>query len=612
VSLVTLSSVSKHFGAEEVLDDVSFRIERGDHASLVGTNGAGKSTLLRIIAGLESADSGTVSRASGARIVYLEQEPDFRAAETVYDAMLDVFRETIAAQERLRVLEREMAASHDEATVEEYGRLQALVEHAGYNYRDQIERVLEGLELGPDTWHQPIENLSGGQRTRANLARTLLQDADLLLLDEPTNHLDITAVEWLERYLRDLKRAFLIVAHDRYLLDRVTRRTVELSFHHITTYDAPYGRYLQIKAERLERQRDEYEAQQRHIARTEEYIRRYGAGQRAREARGREKRLNRLERIERPREEASVHLRLKKARRTGDVALELRNLVAGYLDNPLVRLPEEVVIRRGERVALIGPNGSGKSTLLRTLIGELEPLGGSVRWGANTALGYYSQTLEGLDERLTVLEQVQTARAMSEEEARSYLGRFLFTQDDAFKTVGILSGGEKSRVALARLILDEPNVLVLDEPTNHLDIVSRDALQDVLSAFEGTLIFVSHDRYLIDALAQQIWALEEGRMTRYDGNYSAYAEGRAPRLDRPDAPMPARAPRTATSPEEELIELQQEAADLSAQIAEQGSTASVARLSEMLNRFAETEARLQEAQQAWLRQIREQVRASSG
>src|SRR5947209_7450808 len=230
MSLVTLSQVSKHFGAEQVLDQISFRIEGGDHAALVGSNGAGKSTILRIIAGLEEPDSGSVSRARGIRIAYLEQEPDFGGSATLYEAMLEVFREVMDAQERLRSLEHEMAngrAGSD--TVEEYGRLQALVEHVGYNYRDEIERVLVGLELGPDTWHIPIENLSGGQRTRANLARTLLQDADLLLLDEPTNHLDIGAVEWLERYLRDLKRSFLIVAHDRYLLDHVTRRTIELS-----------------------------------------------------------------------------------------------------------------------------------------------------------------------------------------------------------------------------------------------------------------------------------------------------------------------------------------------------------------------------------------------
>jgi ATP-binding cassette subfamily F protein 3 len=612
VSLVTVSDISKHFGAEEVLDHVTFRIERGDHAALVGPNGAGKSTMLRIIAGLEEPDSGTVTRAQGVRISYLEQEPEFRGSETLYDAMLEVFRETIDAQKRLRALEREMATSHDGALVDEYGRLQALVEHTGYDFHDQIERVLEGLELGQELWRRPIENLSGGQRTRANLARTLLQDADLLLLDEPTNHLDIPAVEWLETFLRDLRRAFLIVAHDRYLLDRVTRRTIELSFHRATAYDAPYSRYLELRAERMERRREEYEARQRHIAKTEEYVRRYGAGQRAKEARGREKRLERLERIDRPREEGSLHLTLGKPTRTGDVVLELRRLTAGYPGNVLVQLPDEVVLRRGERVAVIGPNGSGKSTLLRTLIGRLPPLEGRVRWGSNTSVGYYSQSLEGLDEGATVIDEVRSSRPMSEEDARSFLGRFLFTEDDGFKTVGILSGGEKSRVALAKLILDEPNVLVLDEPTNHLDIASRDALQAVLSTFPGTIIFVSHDRYLIDRIAEQIWALEDGTLVRYDGNYSDYADGRAARLDRPELGRSPRRTRLLTSPEEALIELDAEAVRLSNSLAEVGPTAAVSQLAEMLAEYAEIEADLQEAQRSWLQQVRSRLRASSG
>lgn len=610
MSLVTVSSVTKHFGAEEVLDNVSFRIERGDHAALVGPNGAGKSTILRIIAGLEEPDAGSVTRAQGLRMSYLEQEPEFHGSETLYDAMLAVFRETIEAQKRLRMLERAMAVSHDAAIVEEYGHLQALVEHAGYDFHDQIERVLEGLELGADLWHEPIENLSGGQRTRANLARTLLQDADLLLLDEPTNHLDIPAVEWLERFLRDLRRAFLIVAHDRYLLDRVTRRTIELSFHRITTYDAPYSRYLELRAERMERQREEYEAQQRHIAKTEEYIRRYGAGQRAREARGREKRLERLERIERPREVDTLHLKLGKPARSGDIVLDLRRVVVGYSDKPLVRLPDEVVVRRGERIAVIGPNGSGKSTLLRTVIGELPPVEGTARWGSNVTAGYYSQTQEGLDERLTVIEEVQSARPMSEEEARSFLGRFLFTEDDSFKTVGVLSGGEKSRVALARLILDEPNVLVLDEPTNHLDIASRDALQAVLASFPGSLIFVSHDRFLIDHVADQIWAVEDGMLVRYGGNYTAHAEGSAARLDRPETVRTVRRLASA-EPEEALAELELEAVRLSSTLAELGPTAPVSQLSDIIEQYAEIEAELQEAQRSWLQQIRSRLRASS-
>ena len=616
MSLVTLVNVTKHFGAERVLDGVSFRIERGDRAALLGVNGAGKSTILRIIAGLDEPDGGSVTKARHLRIAYLPQEPDFAASATLFEAMLDVFREAIDAQARLRVLERRMSQDRpDPSLIEEYGRLQALVEHAGYDYQAQIERVLSGLGFEPATWHTPIDRLSGGQRTRASLARTLLYDADVLLLDEPTNFLDIQAVEWLESYLRDLRRAFVVVSHDRYLLDRVTGRTLELSFGRVTPYDAPYSRYLELKAERVERQHAEYEAQQQQVARTEEFIRRYGAGQRSKEARGRQKQLNRLEQVERPRGEGSVHLRLSRPRRSGDVVLEIDHLVAGYPEKPLVRLPEEVIVRRGERIAIIGPNGSGKTTLLRTLVGALPPLGGKVGWGANTSSSYFSQTLEGLDDDRTVVDEVQRIRPMSDEEARGYLGRFLFSGDDAFKRVGVLSGGEKSRVALARLILEEPNVLLLDEPTNHLDIASSDALLRVLTDFAGTLVFVSHDRFLIDSLAQQLWVLRDGRLLRYGGTYSALAQGRAQALDRDDQDgLPLgrmQYARTRLPAEVRIRRLEEEAESLAARLSEAGPVGPLSQLAELMERYAEVQSMLQESQQEWLQSVRNQLRVSS-
>jgi ATP-binding cassette subfamily F protein 3 len=490
--------------------------------------------------------------------------------------------------------------------MEEYGELQATIEHAGYDFRERIERVLLGLELDRDLWHVPIDNLSGGQRTRANLGRTLLEDADVLLLDEPTNHLDIPAVEWLESYLRDLKRTFLIVAHDRYLLDRVTNRTVEVSLGRTEEYDASYSRFLQLKAERMERQLEEYEAQQEHIARTEEFIRRYGAGQRSKEARGRQKRLNRLERIERPVEDEAVHLRLEPAKRSGELVLEAKRLVAGYPGNPLVTLPGEVVVRRAERVAVIGPNGAGKTTLLRTLIGELEPLEGTIRWGSNTTLGYYSQTLGRLDESRTILEEIQQSRPIGEEEGRGYLGRFLFSGDDVFKSVRVLSGGERSRVALARLILEAPNVLILDEPTNHLDIASRDALQSVLSDFGGTVLFVSHDRYLIDTLAQQLWVVAEGKLRRFAGTYSEYAAGSAVPLDREEASRAG----TAT-PVGRLTDLESEVEALAARLAEVGPLGPPAQLTELMDRYETVQQSLQSAQRQWIDDIRSTLRSSS-
>ncbi|HLJ67164.1 MAG TPA: ABC-F family ATP-binding cassette domain-containing protein [Chloroflexota bacterium] len=610
MSLLSLDGVGKFFGAAQVLADVSFRIERGDHVALVGANGAGKSTLLRIVAGLEDPDTGSVSRARDITVAYLPQDPDFNADETLYEAMLEPFAAGIAAQERLRVLESEMTTNAGPDMVAEYGRLQAQVEHAGYDYRQRIERVLNGLELPPQSWYEPVSTLSGGQRTRANLGRTLLRDADILLLDEPTNHLDIAAVEWLERYLQDLRRAFIVVAHDRYLLDRVTRRTLELSFGRIAEYDAPYSRYLELRAERMERLQQEYESQQEHIRKTEEFVRRYGAGQRSKEARGRQRRLERLERVDRPREEAALSLRLGDARRSGDIVLEARRLVAGYQDRPLIRLPEQVTLRRGDRAAIVGPNGSGKTTLLRTFLRELPPLEGSTRWGAQTSVGYYSQTLGRLDDSRTILEEIQSVRSMSEEETRGFLGSFLFSGDDAFKKISVLSGGERSRVALARLVLEEPNVLLLDEPTNHLDIAARDALRDVLAAFSGTLLFVSHDRYLIDALVDQLWVLAEGALLRYAGTYTAFARGEARALD-VAGPAGSPAPDRHAPPERRLGELEVSAVDLAARLAEAGPTGTLGRLAELTDRYGEVISALQEAQLEWTKSVRRQLRAFS-
>jgi ATP-binding cassette, subfamily F, member 3 len=612
MSLITLAGVSKHFGAEQILEDVSFRIERGDHVGLVGSNGAGKSTLLRIIAGVEEPDAGSVHRARGLLVSYLPQEPEFVETDTLYEVMLEVFRLAIEAQERIRALEDSMAGGdNSEAVVEEYGRLQAVVEHAGYDYRAQIERVLTGLGLPPENWYTPMANLSGGQRTRANLGRTLLQDSDVLLLDEPTNHLDIPAVEWLESYLRELKRAFVIVAHDRYLLDRVTRRTLELSQRHVTSYDAPYVRYLALRAERMERRRQEYEAQQEQITKTEDFIRRYGAGQRSREARGRQKRLDRMERIERPQEESGVNLALKGPSRSGEIVLELRRLVVGYPDKPLIRLPDEVIVRRGDHVALVGPNGSGKTTLLRTLVEAIPPLDGTFRWGAKTTVGYYSQTLGQLDDRRTVLEEIQRTKPLGEEEGRNYLGQFLFSGDDVFKAISVLSGGEKSRVALAKLILEESNVLVLDEPTNHLDIASRDALQKVLSGFTGTLLFVSHDRYLIDSLAAELWVVQDGAMRRYAGTYSEYVAGQARPLDSDSRRAAHSSESTSRSPEARLQALEVEAEGLAARLAETSATTSLGQLRELTERYAELLTGIGDAEDEWLRNIRKQLHASS-
>jgi ATP-binding cassette subfamily F protein 3 len=380
----------------------------------------------------------------------------------------------------------------------------------------------------------------------------LLENPDLLLLDEPTNHLDLSTTEWLENFLASWAGGLIIVSHDRYFLDRTTRRTVEMVDGRLEAYPAPYSRYVELRAERYARQNKEYRAQQEEIAKTEEFIRRFKAGQRSKEARGRETRLARVQRLHKAPEAEDLKLQLETSSATGQIILTTLRLRIGFPGHAtpgqertegrqLLHVPN-MQLERGAKIALIGPNGSGKSTLLRTLVGEIKPLAGTYQWGVNVDVGYYAQAHEGLNLNHTVLEELQGERTMSEEEARSYLGRFLFSGDDVFKKVGALSGGERSRVALARLTLQRANVLLLDEPTNHLDIGARQAMESVLRAYPGSLIFVSHDRYFINALANQVWAVEDGIIRLYRGTYTDYLEKRDEGLYQPETPEPA-APR---------------------------------------------------------------------
>ncbi len=559
MAVISLQNVSKAFGAKPVLTGVSVGFERGERVGLVGANGAGKSTVLRVITGREKPDAGVVHVARGLRLGYLPQEANFRSDRTLREALLAVFGDLREGAARLRELEGRLnerganPAGWDAAVLEEYTDLLArFEERGGYTYEGRVEQVLSGLGFARELWDRPAATLSGGQRTRARLARLLLEEPDYLLLDEPTNHLDLETTEWLETFLTGWRRGLVVVSHDRYFLDKVTRRTVEVIDGKAESYPAPYSRYLYLRAERYRRQQKEYRTQQAHIARTEEFIRRNGAGQRAREARGRQTRLDRVERVaqEPKRRDALGALRLGAGERSGEVVLSTVRLRIGYPGNSLLALPN-VQVARGQRVALIGPNGAGKSTLLRTLIGELPPLGGSFAWGANVEPGYYAQAHEGLRRDRTVLAEVQDARPMGEEAARGYLGRFLFTGDDVFKKVGDLSGGERSRVALARLTLRKANVLLLDEPTNHLDIAARDALEGVLRDYDGAIVFVSHDRYFIDAVATTIWAVEDGVVRVYPGTYSAYLEARARGLPPPQAPEDA--PATADAAKERKV-----------------------------------------------------------
>jgi ATP-binding cassette subfamily F protein 3 len=540
--IVSVVQVGKSFGAERIFAGVNFQINEQDRIGLIGPNGAGKSTLLNMLAGREEPDEGAIAVARNTRIGYLTQDTDFQPEQSLREEMLSVFAKVREWEQELGELALELAspgAQNDrvlhEQLLNRYDELQTSFEHmGGYTYENRVDQVLDGLGFTREQQEAPVEHLSGGQQTRASLAKLLLQEPDLLLLDEPTNHLDLTSLEWLETYLLSWKGAMVIVAHDRYFLDKVAARMIELAFGRIEEYPGNYTKYLHLREERMERRMREYEAQQAHIAHTEEFIRRYKAGQRSREARGRQKLLDRLERVERPLDFPEMQFEFNTVIESGHVVISTQKLVIGYPPAEHQQEPSLLVrvadleLLRGDRVGLLGPNGSGKTTLIRTIIGELAPISGLVYPGHNVRIGYYSQTHSGLNPDRTVVDEIRQMSALSEDAARGFLARFLFTSDDVFKPINALSGGERSRVALAKLTLQGSNFLVLDEPTNHLDLQSRQFLEEILNEFEGTLLFVSHDRYFVDSLATKVWVIEDGLLIPYMGNYSEYRTRKRP------------------------------------------------------------------------------------
>jgi len=451
--------------------------------------------------------------------------------------MRSAFASVDEAAAQMREIEEEMGRADESEHDALFARYSRLVERfeagGGHDVDTRIERVLRGLSFGTADESTLCGNLSGGQRTRAALARLLLTEPDVLLLDEPTNHLDLTATEWLEDEVLGWDGSVLVASHDRYFLDRVAQKIWELDWGKLEEYPGNYSQYHDLREERRERRQAEFEAQQAEIAKTEEYIRRFGAGQRATQARGRERRLNRLERLDDVRGHKVLNQRIGAAQRSGDMVLESAGMVLGYPDKPLLKAPR-IWVRRGDRIALIGPNGCGKTTLLKTITGEAWPLEGSFRLGASLIPGYYAQDHDGLDPNRTVLDEMMMP-GMTIEQGRGMAARYLFGGDDVHKRIGDLSGGERSRVALAKLSQEQANFLILDEPTNHLDIPSQEALEAMLDGFDGTLLFVSHDRYFIDDLATQIWSVEPPsipgelpaiRIT--DGGYQDYVAARTP------------------------------------------------------------------------------------
>lgn len=526
--LFRLSEVHKSYGVQDVLRGASLQINPGEHVGLVGRNGAGKSTIFRLVRGDETADRGDVVRARGVKLGLLDQHVHFKPGSTVHESALAAFGRLQEIEHEMHELEHRMAeAGNDlEKVLERYSDLQHEFEHeGGFEYAAKAEAILQGLGFEREMWSLETEKLSGGQQNRLGLACLLLASPDVLLLDEPTNHLDVHAVEWLEEFLQQYQAAYVIISHDRYFLDRTCRRIIELENGRAANYTGNYSDYLVEREERREAQQRAYDNQQHLIAKTQEFIRRNLAGQKTKQAKSRRKMLEKLERLDAVRhDQSSGDFRLQSIERTGNHVLTVTDLDIGYKDKMLAQ-DISFILRRGECLGIIGPNGSGKTTFLRTILNKIAPLDGEVRWGSKVQIGYYAQQLDDLDDRNEIIMELRRVAASTATagELRSFLAKFLFMGDDVYKHVRDLSGGEKGRLALAKLIYSRVNVLVLDEPTNHLDIPSREALEEALSAYEGTIVTISHDRYFLDRVATQILALDGvGSAEHYDGDYTEY------------------------------------------------------------------------------------------
>ncbi len=542
--LIQLEDIWKSFGAYDVLTGIHWQIDPGDCIGLVGPNGCGKTTLLRLITEESLPDRGQLHRQRDLNIGFLTQEPTFDPECTVMDAALDAFADILALQHRLQDLEKNMAeGKNSDAVLNDYGHLRDQYEHmGGYATEARAKAILFGLGFCETDLKLSTQVLSGGQKNRLALAQLLAREPDLLLLDEPTNHLDLQAIEWLEYFLLDYAKAFVIISHDRTFLERTVTKIVDLEQGVVEQYSGTYSFYIHEKEQRRAQQQKAYRAQQAHIERTEEYIRRNIAGQKTRQAQSRRRALEKLDRVERVVQQRDIALKFDAATRGGDRVLQVENLTKAYPDRPLFA-DLNFTLWWGERLGIIGPNGSGKSVLLKIFMEQLAPDSGRVIPGKGLEIGYYAQTRQDLNPNLSVLEEIWSLTPNSPEvEIRNFLGAFLFSGDDVERETGSLSGGEQSRVALAKLMRSPLNLLVLDEPTNHLDIASRHVLENALETFEGTVIAVSHDRYFLNRLANRLIVLGDGKWQLIDGNYDAYQR----QIQGVEIPAVQNAPKTQT------------------------------------------------------------------
>ena len=532
--LVSASDLSVSYGTDLIFENLNLEIHERARIGIVGPNGGGKTSLLRVIVKELEPNAGRVQWSRGLQVGYVSQNPAPSEHATLNDEITRAFHRLISLERDLEAtaleLERAGNGKHPDAEERYATQLREYEALGGYTYQNDMDRMAEALGLDSETLDTPSSWASGGERTRAALARALLSRPELLVLDEPTNHLDLKGVAWLEGFLDKLPSAVVVVSHDRYFLERTINQVWELDHGRLETFPGKYAAYRELREERIRRQQQEYKQQQEYIAKEEAFIRRYRAGQKAMQARGRETRLERLERVQRPERDTGVSIGGMSASRTGQVVLNTHGLEVGFTENGaqtrLLSVPN-LRLERGSRTALIGDNGVGKTTFIKTIMGLTPPLGGSVDLGHNVAVGYYSQGLVDLREDSTVLDTLLDVKNMPFGEARSYLARFLFQGEDVFKQVGSCSGGERSRLALACLMTTEPNLLILDEPTTHFDIPSREALEQVLLGYDGTILLVSHDRHFVSLVAQALWVVGDGTVTAFRGTFPEWVQSQA-------------------------------------------------------------------------------------
>lgn len=531
--ILQANKIERSFAGEVLFDNINLQVDERDRIALVGKNGAGKSTLLKILVGEEEPTSGEINKKKDISLSYLAQDSRFESENTIYDEMLHVFNNLRRTERQLRQMELEMGEKSGEdldKLMSDYDRLSENFRQAGgFTYEADIRAILNGFKFDESMWQMKIAELSGGQNTRLALAKMLLEKPNLLVLDEPTNHLDIETIAWLENYLVNYSGALLIVSHDRYFLDKVATITLDLTKHSLDRYVGNYSRFVELKEQKLVTEAKNYEKQQKEIAALEDFVNRnLVRASTTKRAQSRRKQLEKMERLDKPEAgKKAANMTFQSEKTSGNVVLTVENTAIGY-DGEVLSQPINLDLRKMNAVAIVGPNGIGKSTFIKSIVDQIPFIKGEKRFGANVEVGYYDQTQSKLTPSNTVLDELWNDFKLTPEvEIRNRLGAFLFSGDDVKKSVGMLSGGEKARLLLAKLSMENNNFLILDEPTNHLDIDSKEVLENALIDFDGTLLFVSHDRYFINRVATHVLELSENGSTLYLGDYDYYVEKKA-------------------------------------------------------------------------------------